>query len=205
VISEMLMGWVRDNVTAVLGHVSSRSSSSRSQFAVSAAALQLTAELLLRTATEWQRQHARLPAAQQVALKAQQPSEDAVQAAAAARAEIVYGDSHLHKLSQLLQAQFSLLCSSGQWQPQLQLLQQGGGQVLLQGLTLAVHCGTLDTQLQQAAAMTAPDLLLVLEPSLTGELRTEQCTALVQTSMVIIWYDDSAHHSKQLHSALCFR
>jgi hypothetical protein len=137
------MGWVRNNVTALLVHVSSSSSSS--QFAVSAAALQLTAEMLLRTAVECQRQHARLPAAQQAALNAHHVTQDVLQATTAARAQIGYGDSHLDKLSQLLQAQFRQLWSSGQWQPQLQLLQQGAGQVLLQALTLAVHCGTLDT------------------------------------------------------------
>jgi hypothetical protein len=77
--------------------------------------------------------------------------------------------------------------------------------VLLQGLTLAVHCGTLDMQLQQAGAMTAPDLLLVLEPSLTGELEIQRCTALVQTSMVVIWYDDSVHQVKHLDSAVSLR
>jgi hypothetical protein len=139
---------------------------------VSAAALQLTAELLLRTTIEWQRQHARLTAEQRAALVVQRPTEDGVRAATAARARMLYGDSHPHKLSQLLQAQFSQLWSSGQWQPQLQLLQQGGGQVLLQSLTLAMHCGTLDTQLRRAGAMTAADLLLVLEPPLPGELGT---------------------------------
>jgi hypothetical protein len=41
------------------------------------------------------------------------------------------------------------LWSNGQWQPQVQLLQPGGGQVLLQALTLAVDCAGLDSELQQ--------------------------------------------------------
>jgi hypothetical protein len=94
----LLMQWNNQTVATLLQHVNGRSSgggrrSRSSQLAVSAAALQLSAELLLRSAIEWQRQHAHLPAAQQAALKVQQPTEDAVQAAAAAaRAEIVYGD-----------------------------------------------------------------------------------------------------------------
>jgi hypothetical protein len=49
------------------------------------------------------------------------------------------------------------------WQPQLQLLQQGGGEVLLQGLTLAVHCGSLDRQLRRQTGLSVRELLQVLK------------------------------------------
>ena len=48
----------------------------------------------------------------------------------------------------------------------MQLLQQGGGQVLLLGLTLAMHCSKLDRHLQLAPGMAVPGLLEVLQPNL---------------------------------------
>ncbi|WIA11831.1 hypothetical protein OEZ85_011919 [Tetradesmus obliquus] len=62
--------------------------------------------------------------------------------------------------------QMATLWASGQWQQPFQLLQQGGGQVLLQGLTLTLHCGSLDRPLQLGHGMAAGDLIAILQPSL---------------------------------------
>ncbi|WIA40682.1 hypothetical protein OEZ86_004380 [Tetradesmus obliquus] len=54
--------------------------------------------------------------------------------------------------------EMSLLWRLGQWQPQMQLLQQGGGQMLLQGLSLAVHCGSLDAFMRKEH-LSVPELM----------------------------------------------
>ncbi|WIA20379.1 hypothetical protein OEZ85_004801 [Tetradesmus obliquus] len=58
----------------------------------------------------------------------------------------------------LLRTQMRLLWRLGQWQPQMQLLQHGGGQMLLQGLSLAVHCGSLDVLLRKEH-LSVPELM----------------------------------------------
>jgi hypothetical protein len=69
----------------------------------------------------------------------------------------------------LLQLQMATLAESRQWQPQLQLLQQQGGGVLLQGLAMAAQCAKLDVQLQQDATLRPMNLLhaLAIEPEVT--------------------------------------
>jgi hypothetical protein len=41
----------------------------------------------------------------------------------------------------------------------MQLLQQGGGEVLLQGLTLAVHCSSLHPQIKTLDEFSVPALM----------------------------------------------
>jgi hypothetical protein len=72
----------------------------------------------------------------------------------------------------LLQLQVQQLWNDGQWQPQMQLLQQGGGKVLLQGLTLAVHCAGLDSELREAyqrAGLSLSAMLSMLVELASGE------------------------------------
>uniref|UniRef100_A0A383VEM1 MYND-type domain-containing protein n=1 Tax=Tetradesmus obliquus TaxID=3088 RepID=A0A383VEM1_TETOB len=200
----VLLGQACALATALFRHVgwlSFRNSlvSSKSP-ALSAAALQLIAELLLRGAAEWQRQYVLLPAEQQqqLATWADEPGRDdgtaaAVQslllsaeqrtllytepaaAAAAAdaaascipqgREQLMAARGLIYECCVLLRIQMSHLWSSGQWQQSFQLLQQGGGQVLLQGLSLAVHCGSLDCHLLMQPGLAAADLFLFVQPA----------------------------------------
>ncbi|WIA30740.1 hypothetical protein OEZ86_000807 [Tetradesmus obliquus] len=73
--------------------------------------------------------------------------------------------------------QMQQLWASGQWQQPMQLLQQGGGQVLLQGLTLAVHSSSLSSELGAAEGMALHKLLTILQPS------SDRKNAALQTRM----------------------
>jgi hypothetical protein len=63
-----------------------------------------------------------------------------------------------------LRGQLSILWRNGQRQPPLQLLQQGGGAALLQGLTLAAHANALKLSASsgQHSLMPAGELLEML-------------------------------------------
>jgi hypothetical protein len=157
------------NDTVLLLHMDSKNRQLRSPV-LSAAALQLSAELLLRAAAHWQRQYVLLPEAQQVLLQADVATLSAVEADRAEQARRKQSATSTRWLvgsCQLLQQQMRQLWASGQWQQQLQLLQQGGGLVLLQGLTLAVHCGNLDWGLQRKdEVMQVAELLCIVDPEL---------------------------------------
>jgi hypothetical protein len=130
----------------------------------SAAALQLTVELLLQATLCWQQEFYSLPEEQRKLLQADdhaglvssagsgESADGSAAAGAAAAEDASISDavrSLLVKCCHLLQGHLDHLWTGGQWQPQMQLLQQGGGEQLLQGLTLAVHCCSLDAQTQQ--------------------------------------------------------
>jgi hypothetical protein len=124
----------------------SSSDGSISSPALSAAALQLGAVLLLLGAAEWQRQWCALTVQQQELLKTETAvlDEADVIEVNTVRQQLAPARAILDQSRQLLQQQTRVLWKDGQWQPQMQLLQQGGGEVLLQGLTLAVQCVSLD-------------------------------------------------------------
>jgi hypothetical protein len=139
---------------------------------LSAAALQLSAELLLRAAAHWQRQYMLLPVSTHALLQqipvilfATKP-EGATKARQARRDQLSSSNCALVACCRLLQQQMRRLWASGQWQPQLQLLQQGGGQVLLQGLTLVVQCGRLDAEIRAEDGTWLGDLLRLVDPEL---------------------------------------
>uniref|UniRef100_A0A383VGC9 Uncharacterized protein n=1 Tax=Tetradesmus obliquus TaxID=3088 RepID=A0A383VGC9_TETOB len=120
---------------------SSNSSSSSSSPVLSAAALRLSVHLLLRAAALWQKHYHSLTEQQQALLKL---GGAAVNGAAReelkqARHKMSSAENLLLRCNQLLHKQMRLLWRSGQWQPQMQLLPQLGGHVLLQGLSLAVR------------------------------------------------------------------
>uniref|UniRef100_A0A383WH82 Uncharacterized protein n=1 Tax=Tetradesmus obliquus TaxID=3088 RepID=A0A383WH82_TETOB len=146
-------------------HVDLLSSSSSSPV-LSAAALQLTAELLLRAAADLQRRYMLLPAEQQVLLQAGEAEGDDLWPLLQAEFKLNAPACLLIQSCKLLQQQTAQLWASGQWQQLFQLLQQGGGQVLLQGLTLAVHCCRLDGHLQDSEGLAVRELLTILQPTI---------------------------------------
>jgi hypothetical protein len=92
--------------------------------------------------------------------------------------------------SRLLQKQMRHLWQSGQWQQVLQLLPQGGGQVLLQGLTLVLQIMSLDAALVARAESlgTLSDLLCVLADLDTGVIpNTPWLYTLYKTQQVTRW------------------
>jgi hypothetical protein len=132
-------------VGALQQHMVVSSSSSSSSPVLSADALQLSADLLLRAGVEWQRQYMLLPEEQQLLLQARGVGwthDEASDALQEARRRMHHAHKLLVACCDLLQKQMNQLWTSGQWQPQMQLLQQSGGQVLLQALPLAVHCSS---------------------------------------------------------------
>jgi hypothetical protein len=128
----------------------SSSDGSISSPALSAAALQLSAVLLLLAAAEWQRQWCALTVQQQELLKADIAVLDAAKFSEVSRVrrQLAPSAQSLEESCHLLQQHIEVLWNDGQWQPLQQLLQQGGGEVLLQGLTLAVHCVSADSDLR---------------------------------------------------------
>jgi hypothetical protein len=137
--------------------------------ALSAAALQLSAVLLLLAAAEWQRQWCALTVQQHELLKIETAALDeaAVVEANRVRQQLAAARSLLYQSSHLLQQQTQVLWQRGQWQPHMQLLQQGGGEVLLQGVTLAVHSVSLDRpQRDFKHVHRLYNLLEVVRPSL---------------------------------------
>jgi hypothetical protein len=157
--------------TALLLHVTkcATTSSSISSPALSAAALQLSAVLLLLAAAEWQSRWCALTVQQQQQLLNTGPAavdEADISDVNELLQQLGHVGTPLTRSCQLLQQQMQALCKHGQWQPQLQLLQQGGGEVLLQGLTLAVHCISADLGFRVQADLRYFRLLEVLLPRL---------------------------------------
>jgi hypothetical protein len=115
--------------------------------------LQLSVHLVLLTAVHWQQIYHSLTQQQQQALlqaPVEQQLEDANGAAAAG------GASDAHEQLHAAQKELHACCTfvnrlwrKEQWQPLLQLVQQQEGEVLLQGLTLALHCTSLNRQFAQ--------------------------------------------------------
>jgi hypothetical protein len=159
----------------------SQSDGSISSPALSAAVLQLSAVLLLLAAAEWQRQWCALTVQQQELLKADTAALDeaAVIEASRMRQPLAPAAALVTQSCLLLQQQTQVLWSNGQWQPQLQLLQQGGGEVLLQALTLAMHCSSVDSGLRSHADLRYFKLLQVVM-SLSGE---QTCVAHVTAAV----------------------
>jgi hypothetical protein len=178
-------GCVAARDSGVIGGSSSSSSSSSStrardsSLAVPSAALQLSSQLLLQAAASWQQTYYQLSPAQQ-ALLAADPAEltQAGHSSAELAYQLMFQETLLLcKCQCLLQTVLDVLRSKEELQQQLQLLQQqGGGQVLLQGLTLAAHCGSLHRRLQRVEFWRVPAVFALLStPShmhMAGTLQT---------------------------------
>jgi hypothetical protein len=126
------------------------SSRSSSLPALSPASLQLVVQLLLLAAGSWQHHYHSLTEKQQHILIAVDGAIDAVDLLQATNSEISAAKDLFLRSSHLLHKQINWLWGSGQWQPLFQLLQQGGGEELLQGLTLAVRCSSLDARMKES-------------------------------------------------------
>jgi hypothetical protein len=133
----------------------------RNHAGLSAAALQLSVQLLRMCAAYWQQTYHSLSEQQQMLLSmgATDVAPDRMAELSRLELQLAPAQQLFRNCMQLLHAQLSTLWGSGLWQPPLQLLQQGGGEVLLQGLTLAVHCGSLHRQLGILDVFSAPDLV----------------------------------------------
>jgi hypothetical protein len=138
-------------MSSIRESISSSSSSSvgcSNHPALSAAALQLSLQLLRLAASFWQHHHHSLSEQQQLLLSIAAPNVSNV--SRDELAELLSLNLQAQQLfmacMQLLRLQLRTLRANGQWQPQLQLLQLGGGEVLLQGLTL--HCSGMHCQMR---------------------------------------------------------
>jgi hypothetical protein len=177
---------IRRLVTVLHLHVTSVAKSqtdgSISSPALSAAALQLSAVLLLLAAAEWQRQWCALTVQQQELLEAAAAALDAaaVIEAGRVRQQLAPARALLDQSRQLLQQQTRVMWNDSQWQPQLQLLQQGGGAVLLQALTLAVHCVSADSGVRSHPGLSYFGLLQVVMPLIGEQTCVAPVTAVVR-------------------------
>jgi hypothetical protein len=124
-------------------------SSSRNHPVLSAAALQLSLQLLRMAAAYWQQHYYSLSEQQQtlLSISAAAVGHDRFEELLQLKVQLAPAQQLFKCCLELLHVQLLTLWGNGQWQPQLQLLQQGGGEMLLQGLTLAVHCGSLHRQM----------------------------------------------------------
>jgi hypothetical protein len=152
-------------------------SSSCNNSALSAAALQQSVQLLQMTAAYWQQSYHSLSEQQQMLL-----SLGAADAGPDRLAELSRLELQLESVQQLfvscmelLHTQLIKLWGSGQWKPQLQLLQQGGGEVLLQGLTLAVHCSSLPCWM---TGLGIPSVLAFVESLYYRVAGADRCSPL---------------------------
>jgi hypothetical protein len=126
--------------------------------AASTAELQLTVQLVALTAVHWQQIYHSLSQQQQQALLhgVEVDQQDTNPAAASAGASQTPGQqlkaaqTVLHSCCFYLADVLRYLWLNEQWLPQLQLVQQQEGAVLLQALTLALHCPSLDGRFAQA-------------------------------------------------------
>jgi hypothetical protein len=137
---------------------------SRNHPVLSAAALQLSSQLLLMAAAFWQQNYYDLSEQQQMLLSTGAAGASHVRLSELSSLELQL-DPALQLFTSCLQLrrmQFAVLWGSGQWQPQLQLLQQGGGEVLLQGLKLAVCCSTLYCKLRRLDVVGVPRLVAAM-------------------------------------------
>jgi hypothetical protein len=159
-----------------------------SRLTLSGSALQLTAELLLLAAVHWQQLYHGLTGRQQLLLnlpEAELPAPDVGSLSEARNGKLASVQLLLVYTLKLLQLQVQQLWSNGQWQPQMQLLQQAGGVVLLQGLTLAVDCAGLDSELRQPDNH-GPSLSLSAMLSVVAELVKGECRHL---QVLMLWLD----------------
>jgi hypothetical protein len=163
------------------------SSAAISSPTLTAASLQLTSYLLLLAAARWQQTYQQLQQKHRTLLINEESAAAAAAAAgatgivaaqaAAGRAIDCYRQQVqeaqdrletdalvlLHS-AKLLHWHILLLQQTGQWLPQLQQLPQQGRTVLLQALTLALHCSRLDEELQQMEVMELQAFLSLLSP-----------------------------------------
>jgi hypothetical protein len=147
---------------------SSRGTGSNSWPAVSSAALQLSSQLLLQAAASWQQMYFQLSPKQQALLAA-----DSAELSQADRSIAELADQSLAQETRLLcmcacllETNLEVLRYRRLRQLQLLLLQQQGcGQVLMQGMTLAAHCGRLHRGLQLLQLLAVP-AMFVLPPTL---------------------------------------
>jgi hypothetical protein len=134
-----------------------------SDIAVSAAGLQLSVQLLSQAGVrcmqvfyaEMAQQTAQGSASPEVRLLEEAPHSELMVSAA----------QLFERCCTYVQGQLRVLWGSGRWQQPLQLLQQGGGAALLQGLTLAVHANILkvfEMPRQQHAPIAVGELLEML-------------------------------------------
>jgi hypothetical protein len=150
------------------------SSTAGSSPTLTAAALQLTSYLLLLAAARWQQTHRQLQLQQQCgAPEALDPSAAAAgaQLGPGSRAGVQELQDRLNvdttvlvNCTKLLHSHILALQHAGQWLPLLQQLQHQGQEMLLQGLTLALHCSRLDAKLQQMEVMELRVFLTCLSP-----------------------------------------
>jgi hypothetical protein len=172
--------------------ISNPSASSSCNHAVlSAAALQLSVQLLRMAAAYWQQRYHSLSEQQQTLLSMGAADVGQDRLAELSRLELQLNPAQelFTSCVQLLHGQFDILWGTGQWQPQLQLLQQGGGEVLLQGLTLAVHCSSLHCQMGTLDVVGVPRLAAAVYMSAAGALG---CSTLwkgsMQTGVCGLWF-----------------
>jgi hypothetical protein len=146
-------------LTALGVGISNSAVSSRNNPRLAAAVLQLSSQLLPIAAAHWQLIYHSLSQQQQQFLsnEAADLDRDRLAELQSCEQQLRPAQQVFKRCLELLQAQLSTLWRNGQWQPQMQLLQQGGGEVLLQGLTLAhhhhhltlaVHCSSLHCRMQ---------------------------------------------------------
>jgi hypothetical protein len=163
------------------GHSSSSSSSSSgggggsSWPALPSGTLQLAAYLLLLAAARWQPMHHYI-LQDQGRSSAAVFGSDRASALRGLQERLTEHSTMLGNCVKLLHAAVAALRRTGQWEQQMQQLQQQqqqqqGGRVLLQGLTLALHCRNLDVQLQQQEGLGVQALLTALSSPLS-----QQCT-----------------------------
>jgi hypothetical protein len=152
-----------------------------SRLTLSGPALQLTAELLLSAAVHWQQLYHNLTGRQQLLLNlpaAEVPPAESRGIVKLRNNTLASAQTLLAYTAKLLQLQVQQLWNDGQWQPQMQLLQQGGGEVLLQGLTLAVHCAGLDSEMREAclrAGLSLSAMMSMLVECASGEGQHPHC------------------------------
>jgi hypothetical protein len=133
-------------------------------------ALQLSLQLLRVCAAYWQQKYNSLSEQQQTLLSMRAADVGPDRRSELSRLELQLTPAQqLFRLCMLLlHVQLSTLWNTGLWQPPLQLLQQGGGEMLLQGLTLAVHCGNLHRQMGSLDVFRVPEALSAVHYCVTG-------------------------------------
>jgi hypothetical protein len=131
------------------------------------ARVQLSVQLVFLSAVHWQQIYHSFTQQQQQALlldvEEQQQLEGAGGtpaaggASVAARKQLNAAQDALHYCCVYLDGLVIRSWLREQWQPLLQLVQQQEGGVLLQGLTLALHCTSLDTEFAKTQLQKAKE------------------------------------------------
>jgi hypothetical protein len=113
--------------------------------------LQLTGQLVLLTAVHWQQIYRSITQQQQQQQQQQQVLLIGAEAEQqlSQHQQLKAAENALHYCCVQLQGLVHKAWLREQWQPLLQMVQQQEGEVLLQGLTLALHCTSLDRQFAQ--------------------------------------------------------